>query len=63
VAESLAADRRQRAGALSVKPGDSIRSHDALLSSSPGASGGLRAMHFMRQYLQRVFAMIVKSRA
>jgi NAD(P)H-dependent FMN reductase len=31
----------------------------ALLSSSPGALGGLRAMNFMRQYLQMAFAMIV----
>jgi NAD(P)H-dependent FMN reductase len=31
----------------------------ALLSSSPGAAGGLRAMNFMRQYLQMAFAMIV----
>ena len=31
----------------------------ALLSSSPGALGGLRAMNFMRQYLQMVFAMLV----
>jgi hypothetical protein len=50
-------------GALSVKQRDAIASHDALLSSSPDALGGLRAMHFMRQYLQRVFAMIVKSHA
>jgi NAD(P)H-dependent FMN reductase len=31
----------------------------ALLSSSPGALGGLRAMNFLRQYLQMAFAMIV----
>jgi NAD(P)H-dependent FMN reductase len=31
----------------------------ALLSSSPGVLGGLRAMNFMRQYLQMVFAMLV----
>ena len=31
----------------------------ALLSSSPGAVGGLRAMNFMRQYLQMAFAMLV----
>ena len=31
----------------------------ALLSSSPGPLGGLRAMNLMRQYLQGNFAMIV----
>jgi len=31
----------------------------ALLSSSPGVLGGLRAMNFLRQYLQMAFAMIV----
>jgi NAD(P)H-dependent FMN reductase len=31
----------------------------ALLSSSPGAAGGLRAMNYLRQYLQMAFAMIV----
>jgi chromate reductase len=31
----------------------------ALLSSSPGALGGLRSMNFLRQYLQMAFAMIV----
>jgi chromate reductase, NAD(P)H dehydrogenase (quinone) len=31
----------------------------ALLSSSPGALGGLRSMNFMRQYLQMAFAMLV----
>jgi NAD(P)H-dependent FMN reductase len=31
----------------------------ALLSSSPGLLGGLRAMNFLRQYLQMVFAMLV----
>jgi NAD(P)H-dependent FMN reductase len=31
----------------------------ALLSSSPGALGGLRAMNYLRQYLQMAFAMIV----
>jgi NAD(P)H-dependent FMN reductase len=31
----------------------------ALLSSSPGVLGGLRAMNFMRQYLQMAFAMLV----
>jgi NAD(P)H-dependent FMN reductase len=31
----------------------------ALLSSSPGALGGLRAMNFLRQYLQMAFAMLV----
>jgi hypothetical protein len=48
---------------LSVKQRDAVALHDALPSSSPGALGGLRAMNFMRQYLQRVFAMIVKSHA
>jgi chromate reductase, NAD(P)H dehydrogenase (quinone) len=31
----------------------------ALLASSPGAGGGLRAMNFLRQYLQMAFAMLV----
>lgn len=31
----------------------------ALLSSSPGALGGLRSMNFLRQYLQMAFAMLV----
>lgn len=31
----------------------------ALLSSSPGPAGGLRAMNFLRQYLQMAFAMLV----
>ena len=31
----------------------------ALLSSSPGALGGLRAMNALRQYLQMAFAMLV----
>jgi chromate reductase, NAD(P)H dehydrogenase (quinone) len=31
----------------------------ALLSSSPGAGGGLRSLNFMRQYLQMAFAMLV----
>jgi chromate reductase len=31
----------------------------ALLSSSPGALGGLRAMNFLRQYLQMQFQMLV----
>ena len=31
----------------------------ALLSSSPGPAGGLRAMNFLRQYLQMTFAMLV----
>jgi NAD(P)H-dependent FMN reductase len=31
----------------------------ALLSSSPGAAGGLRSMNYVRQYLQMAFAMIV----
>ena len=31
----------------------------ALLSSSPGQLGGLRAMNYMRQYLQMAFAMLV----
>ena len=31
----------------------------ALLSSSPGAAGGLRSMNYLRQYLQMAFAMIV----
>jgi chromate reductase, NAD(P)H dehydrogenase (quinone) len=31
----------------------------ALLSSSPGAAGGLRSMNFLRQYLQMAFAMLV----
>ncbi len=31
----------------------------ALLASSPGALGGLRAMNFLRQYLQMTFAMLV----
>jgi NAD(P)H-dependent FMN reductase len=31
----------------------------ALLSISPGALGGMRAMGFMRQYLQMAFAMLV----
>jgi NAD(P)H-dependent FMN reductase len=31
----------------------------ALLSSSPGAWGGLRSLNFMRQYLQMAFAMLV----
>jgi len=31
----------------------------ALLSGSPGALGGLRAMNFLRQYLQMAFAMLV----
>jgi NAD(P)H-dependent FMN reductase len=31
----------------------------ALLSSSPGALGGLRAMNFLRQYLQMAFQMLV----
>ena len=30
-----------------------------LLSSSPGPAGGLRAMNFLRQYLQMAFAMLV----
>ncbi len=30
-----------------------------LLSASPGPLGGLRAMNFLRQYLQMAFAMIV----
>ncbi|MDH4062506.1 MAG: NAD(P)H-dependent oxidoreductase [Aquincola sp.] len=31
----------------------------ALLSSSPGMLGGLRAMNFLRQYLQMAFQMLV----
>ena len=31
----------------------------ALFASSPGALGGLRAMNFLRQYLQMAFGMIV----
>ncbi len=31
----------------------------ALLASSPGPVGGLRAMNFLRQYLQMAFAMLV----
>lgn len=31
----------------------------ALLSSSPGPLGGLRALNFQRQYLQMAFAMLV----
>jgi NAD(P)H-dependent FMN reductase len=31
----------------------------ALLSSSPGAAGGLRSLNYLRQYLQMAFAMIV----
>jgi chromate reductase, NAD(P)H dehydrogenase (quinone) len=31
----------------------------ALLASSPGPGGGLRAMNFLRQYLQMAFAMLV----
>ena len=31
----------------------------ALLSSSPGPLGGLRAMNFQRQFLQMAFAMLV----
>lgn len=31
----------------------------ALLSASPGPLGGLRALNYVRQYLQMVFAMIV----
>ena len=31
----------------------------ALLASSPGPAGGLRAMNFLRQYLQMAFAMLV----
>lgn len=31
----------------------------ALLASSPGPLGGLRAMNFLRQYLQMAFAMLV----
>jgi NAD(P)H-dependent FMN reductase len=34
----------------------------ALLSSSPGVLGGLRAMNYMRQYLQMAFAMLVLPR-
>ncbi len=30
-----------------------------LMAASPGALGGLRAMNFLRQYLQMAFAMIV----
>ena len=30
-----------------------------LLSSSPGALGGLRSLNFLRQYLQMAFAMLV----
>ena len=38
---------------------DTANTPVALLSSSPGALGGLRAMTLMRQYLQGNFAMIV----
>ncbi len=31
----------------------------ALLSASPGAGGGLRAMNYVRQYLQMAFQMLV----
>jgi NAD(P)H-dependent FMN reductase len=34
----------------------------ALLSSSPGALGGLRAMNFLRAYLQMAFQMLVLPR-
>jgi chromate reductase, NAD(P)H dehydrogenase (quinone) len=34
----------------------------ALLSISPGAIGGLRAMNFLRQYLQMAFGMLVVPR-
>jgi chromate reductase, NAD(P)H dehydrogenase (quinone) len=34
----------------------------ALLSSSPGALGGLRSMNFLRQYLQGTFQMLVLPR-
>jgi NAD(P)H-dependent FMN reductase len=54
-----------RALALSLYDGD-LEARDgvpsgaaALLSISPGALGGMRAMGFMRQYLQMAFAMLV----
>ena len=34
----------------------------ALLSISPGAVGGLRAMNYLRQYLQMAFGMVVVPR-
>lgn len=34
----------------------------ALLSISPGAGGGLRAMNYLRQYLQMAFGMLVVPR-
>lgn len=46
------ADRRAGLAATANKP-------VALLAASPGAAGALRAMNYLRQYLQMAFQMVV----
>ena len=55
---SRAADTPTRPAGLKATAGRAA----GLLSASPGALGGLRAMSYLRQYLQMAFAMVVSPR-
>src|SRR5262245_37041290 len=58
-------DWLSRAGASGARPPGlkaTAGKPAALLAASPGPLGGLRAMNFLRQYLQMAFAMIVHPR-
>lgn len=51
--------RLQAAGAVPSGLATTADKPLALLASSPGPGGGLRAMNFLRQYLQMAIAMLV----